>query len=346
MGVQAQVLWRRLASQRLVGDGFGSVPDAVRAFGAMQAQDYPATCWALAQRVPGISRADIDRVLGEGLVVRTHVMRPTWHLVAGQDARWLLELTGPRVLQAMGGRLRRLELERRDLDRAFDLIGEALAGGKALTRREVGRLLEASGLSAEGQRLPHILAAAELSCVIVSGPWRKWEATYMLMDERLPGQGGRDRDESLGDLARRYFNTHGPARLQDFAWWSGLTLTECRRAAEIAGLDLELELEPQTRDHCLHLLPNFDEYTVGYRDRSALVDPAVEFRPELFRFRNVLSNVVTIDGLVAGAWARRDSRIEVRPLRPFDAWERDLALRQCELMGGFSGGRAPVLDLP
>ncbi|HEX6548954.1 MAG TPA: winged helix DNA-binding domain-containing protein [Candidatus Dormibacteraeota bacterium] len=339
---------RRLASHRLTGQPYASFQDAVRAYGAVQAQDYPAARWAVGQRVAGATAAAFDEVFDSGAVLRTHVLRPTWHFVLPEDIRWLLALTGPRLQRASAGRYRRLELTDRDLKRGLELFASALAGGRALTRPELGDVLAAGGISPAGQRLPHLLGHAEYDALIVSGPRRGREMTYALLDERIPGRAGAGRDpqEALADLAARYFATHGPATLRDFAWWSGLPLADCRRAVAAFGVELSGSDREAPAGRSAHLLPNFDEYTVAYRDRSDLFEPGIDFRPELFSFQSVLSNVLLLDGRVVGAWKRAGRRMPVGLLRPLSAKERELTAAAAERMGAFLGGGAPVLDLP
>jgi hypothetical protein len=338
---------RRLAAQRLIGEPFPSPVEAVRALGAVQAQDYPAARWGIAQRVAGEPRAaDVDALYDAGVLIRTHLMRPTWHLVLAEDVRWLLDLTAPRLLRGMSGRLRALELDEPGLGRALRLVEAALSRRGALTRGELGAALEAGGVPAAGQRLPYILGVAQLRGLIVSGPRRGSAATFTLLDARVGAAAPRDRDESLGDLASRYFATRGPATVADFAWWSGVTMADARRAVEIARVPLEGRAGELPGEPSAHLLPNFDEFTVAYRDRSALLEPGVDFRPELFAFGSVLANVLALDGRVAGGWKRSGRRLEVRLLRPLSRAEGERVAAAAERLDRFLGGLGLVLDLP
>jgi Winged helix DNA-binding domain len=329
----------RMRAQRLVGEPCPSTVDAVRWLGAVQSQDYGGAKWALAQRTPGATDVEIDHLFDEGAILRTHVMRPTWHFVLPEDIRWLLELTGRRVGLGLAARHRQLEIDGRLVARACDVFAAALAGGRHLTRPELGGALLAAGISAEGQRLPHLIMAAELEGLIASGPRHGKQHTYALLAERAPEATSMGGDEALGELARRYFRSHGPAQVQDFVWWSGLTMAEARAGVALAGdaLDrLVVEgadywLDPEAGPGagvagCAHLLPNFDEYTVAYRDRAALHDPEVPVDPRLFSFGSILSNVLTVGGRVRGAWrrtaAREGVRVEVRLLGPLDPGHR------------------------
>lgn len=315
---------RRLRVHRLVGEPFGSPTEAVGWFGAVQSQDYPAAKWALGQRVRGAIEADIDGAFDRGDILRTHVMRPTWHFVLPADIMWIQHLTSSRVLSGLAARHRALELDAATVDRATDVIGEALTGGRFLTRPELADVLTAAGISVEGQRLPHIIATAEHANVITSGPRRGKQFTYALLAERAPHAGKLEREEALMELTLRYFSSHGPAQVNDFAWWSGLSVRDIKTGIHLAGSKLNSRQIGgldywSTSDGgattgaagSAHLLPNFDEYTVAYRDRSALLDPRVEFDPKLFAYYRdstpmggVLSNVVVVGGRVRGAWSR------------------------------------------
>jgi hypothetical protein len=323
MASTVDIATRRLHSQRLAGEPLDGAAEVVGWLGAVQSQDYQAATWAVGQRTRGSGVSTVNRLFDDGAILRTHVLRPTWHLVLPGDIRWLLALTAPRIRAGMAGRLRALELDPATIARAETAFTTALAGGGRLTRPELGAVLRAAGIAPDGQRLPHLIMVAELDALIVSGPRRGREFTYALLDERVPSAPALDREQALCRLAHRYFRSRGPAQLQDLAWWAGLTLAEAAQgtagAAETgaeAPVRLASELidgkrywfdpssRPRSARGAAHLLPNFDELTVGYRDRSALDHPDGRFDPTLFAFGSVLSNVLVIGGRVRGAWRR------------------------------------------
>lgn len=364
----SDIVARRLRAHHLVGEPFGSVAEAVGWFGAVQSQDYAAAKWALGQRLPqGITDPDIDQAFDKGQLLRTHVMRPTWHFVLPADIVWLQELTGPRVMSGLAGRHRQLELDARTVARAMDVMGETVADRQFKTRPELAASLVAAGINVEGQRLPHLLASAEHGNVITSGPRRGKQFTYALLADRAPRPEKKlDRDEALRELTIRYFRSHGPAQVKDFAWWSGLTAKAIRVGIELAGAELErreqdgaeyvfgAEQSPAAqKTRPAHLLPNFDEFTVAYRDRSALLDGSIPFDPTFFAYYRdstpmggVLSNVLTIGGRVRGAWsrtiARSTVRVDIRPLAPLSAQESRDVKRQVTRLGRFLGFSAEV----
>ncbi len=233
---------RRLQAQWLVGEPAALAVDVVRRLGAVQSQDYAGGKWALGQRTHGTTDAELDRLFDKGGILRTHVMRPTWHFVLPEDIYWLLDLTGPRVRRILAGRYRQLEIDDGVVAGAKAAFSAALAGGRSLTRPELGEVLRVAGIAPDGQRLPHLLMAAELDGVIVSGPRHGKQFTYALLTERAPQARLLDRTESLVELTRRYFRSHGPAQLQDFVWWSGLTVADARSGITLAGGTLDHQI--------------------------------------------------------------------------------------------------------
>lgn len=338
---------QRLISQHLVAQERAEPSEIVALLGAVQAQDYAGAKWALGQRLRGATDAMIEAACDAGAILRTHVLRPTWHFVAPADLRWLLALTGPRVHAGNRGRHRQLELDDAVFRRSHAVLTRALRDARFLTRTEIARALAAAGIStALPQRLAYILMHAELHALICSGPRRGKQFTYALLEERVPPTPAMDRDEALVELIRRYFATRGPATPHDCAWWSGLTLADVRRALHEARADLEHETldgrtfwfspSPRAADvprHTAHLLPSYDEYFIGLRDRSAMLEPAtlaaVSARPDV-----LIANIVLVEGRAAGGWKRTLVKnavsIELRLLRELTAGEKravDRAMR-------------------
>ena len=293
---------RRVVYQRLVGEPFESPLDAVGQLGAVQAQDYAGAKWALAQRTPATSDAAIERLVANGDIVRTHVLRPTWHFVLPADVRWMLALTGPRIAASLAHNNRNLELDAKIFRRATEAMARALEQEKHLTRPEIAKVLTRARIDASnGVRVGFLLMRAELDAVICSGARRGKQITYALLDERVPGAAPIDRDEALARLAARYFATRAPATVQDFAWWSGLTVSDARRGAEAAGPQADVARTKPTRS--VHLLPNYDELFIGYRDRRAALDRLVG-ESRLQGSAAVFGNVIEIDGQLVGGWRR------------------------------------------
>lgn len=303
-----------MATQYLVSPAPPDVRAMVRALGAVQAQDYPGAKWALSQRTRGLSDADIEREFTAGTMLRTHVLRPTWHFVAPEDIRWMLALSAPRVKAAMGSYERKLGITADVIRRSQSIMRKALAG-RCLTRTEIGKALQHDGMkNASGQALGHLMMHAELDALVTSGPRSGKQFTYALMDGRVPAVPAMERDAALLELARRYFSTRGPATAHDFGWWSGLSMPDVRRALEIAAGELSSvkigELQAWFVDGALpritpsaHLLPNYDEYFIGFKDRSAIAERLG--RATLVTGGNALiAHVAFVDGQLVGGWKR------------------------------------------
>jgi hypothetical protein len=318
---------QRLRNQKLSSAEFRQAADVVRWFGAVQAQDLNGAKWALALRMRSVTHDEIQEAYNAGKIIRTHVMRPTWHFVAADDIRWLLALTAPRVNVKAGPYYRKYELDAATFKRSTKAVTKALQGGTHLTRRDLKVVLNQAGVAADDPvRLGHILLRAELDGVVCSGPMSGNQITYALLEERVPPTKALDRDEALAKLTRRFFTSHGPATLRDFVWWSGLTVGDVRRGVALAGRDLkETLIEDKTyhtprsvqrarRSECsAHLLPAFDEYLVAYQDRSAVSD-----------LNGLLGPTVIVDGRVAGTWkhTKNDKSIDVQPMRALTNAER------------------------
>jgi len=320
----AAVVRRRLLNQQLVDSSCVTPLDVVRRLGAVQAQDYAAAKWALALRARGVRDADVDAAFDEGAIVRTHVLRPTWHFVAPADLRWLLALTAPRIHAAMATYHRKLGLDRALFAKGRRAIARALSGRQFLTRAELVDVLRRAGTPSDGLRPIFMIIDAEIEGVVCSGPRRGRQFTYALVDERVPDGRALSRDEAVGRLARTYFASHGPATLKDFAWWSGLSGRDARAAIEAVGAALEQETVcertywfVESRNEAtlkmathttsvprrvpVHLLPNFDEYLVAYQDREPIT--RVASRVALSR-GDLLTNRVIVNGVVVGTWKR------------------------------------------
>jgi hypothetical protein len=306
----------RLLNQHIVGASFEKPGDVVQWLGAVQAQDYAAAKWAVGLRLQDATDDDIERAFADGAILRTHVMRPTWHFVSPADIRWLLALTAPRVHAGNDYYYHMFGLDDAIFMRSNAVLAKALQGGKQLTRPELVSALKQAGIATENLGFLHIIMHAELDGVICSGARRGKQFTYALLDERAPQAKTLERDEALAELSKRYFTSHGPATLQDFVWWSGLTTADARSGLEMVKSQFMHEVvdgqtywfsqyAPLAKDmsQSAYLLPNFDEYIVGYTDRSAVFDAS--HTKKLDPRGNVLFNhTIVMDGRVVGTWKR------------------------------------------
>jgi hypothetical protein len=336
----------------LTGKPAATAGEVVETLGAVQAQDFAGAKWALAQRTRGLTDAQVELEFDSGAFLRTHVLRPTWHFVRPEDIRWMLALTAPRVKAKMkqsGPSLKSLE---QVFDRSNAAIEQALSGGKHLTRTELGAALERAGVKVEStQRLGHMMMRAELDAIVCSGARRGKQQTYALLDERVPRTAPIDRDEALHKLTRLYFSTRGPATLQDCAWWSGLTIADVKRGVEIAGTELErVDVDgvahwfdgrsiPRARS-AARLLPNYDEYFIGYRNRDAIATRLGD-ASAVIGGNALISHVVFVEGQLIGTWKRvAEKKRSVVPIKlgcKLSATERALVGTALERYSTFLG---------
>ena len=344
---------RRLAGQFLTTTGPTTPADVVQILGAVQAQDYAGAKWALAQRVRGVTDMAVEATIDAGEILRTHVLRPTWHFVAPADIRWMLALTGARVKAKMASSNERLEIDRAFVRRSNAVFEKALSGGRSLTRAELAAALRRARLGVvAGQRLAHLVMVAELDGVVVSGPRRGKQFTYALLEERAAPAAPMTTEEALHELARRYFTTRGPATPHDFAWWSGLTVADAKRGiasnadvlehVSLGGMDywMAVDQPPPSRDRSAHLLPNYDEYFIGHRDRSAIGTRLGDIG-SVMGGTVLVPNVIIVDGQLVGTWKRTASGdrmvMELRPSARLSTAERRRIVSAAIDFGRFHG---------
>jgi hypothetical protein len=340
----------RQRSQHLSWAPFATAAEAVAWFGAVQAQDYLGSLWAVGQRVQQVHERDVEQAMATGAIIRTHPMRGTWHYIAAADVRWLLRLMAPRTIPSVAGYYRRLELDEATIAKSLAVFTQTLQGGKQGTRHELKAALEHAGISTADLRLTFLLSRAEAEGVICSGPRRGKQFTYALLDEVVPTGRERSREESVAELVRRYFLSHGPATVQDFVWWSGLTTADTTMGLQLVKADLVKEviggktywLAPSTRSEAqsstrAYLLPPYDEYTVAYKDRSAVLDPA---HAEQTR-NGIFSPVMIVDGRIAGLWSRTLKKntvaLTMTPLTPLNDEQERLVAEAAERYRAFLG---------
>ncbi|HEV8396316.1 MAG TPA: winged helix DNA-binding domain-containing protein [Vicinamibacterales bacterium] len=292
---------------------------------AVQAQDFIGAKWAIGLRAKGLDDAAVEAAFDRGDILRTHVMRPTWHFVTPADLRWMLALTAPRVHQASAFYYRQYGLDAKTVSRVHKVLASELQGGRFRTRTELAAALAKRGIEARGPRLGLLTIHAELEQVMCSGPVRGKQLTYALLDERAPGAGARTPRDPLGELASRYFASHGPATLRDFVWWSGLTVAQAKKGVEHASLERR-EIDGLTywaadwdgaarMPPATFLLPNYDEYVIAYKDRDLLLPHGPAPRGGIAGL-NAFEHPLVVDGVLAGYWTRRVSgattRVELR----------------------------------
>jgi Winged helix DNA-binding domain len=353
----AEIASGRLHHQLLTGGETTSPADVVRSLVAMQGQDYLASLWAVGVRTQAATERDIEAALERRELVRTWPMRGTLHLMAAEDARWMTELLAPKVIARTASRYRELGLDQELFDRARAALEEALRGGRRITRPAANELLGAIGIPA-GQARNHVFGHLSMRGVLVGAAREGKQPTFALLDEWAPSARRLSRDEALAELARRYFASHGPATERDMMWWSGLTVREVRAAIAMVAADLEETVvddvaywtipgavPPLDRGE-VQLLPSFDEYLLGYRDRSASLDPAhaTGVNPG---GNGIFNPLVVIGGRVRGTWKRTIKKhgVEVvtTPFERFTKREERSIAAEAERYGAFLGRSVTVV---
>ena len=313
------VMFRRLRNTGLARPERATAAEIVAHHVAMQAQDYGPAKWAVGQRSKSLSDDDLDRAIADGSIVRTHVMRPTWHFVARNDIRWLLALTGPRVLRGLRSRYVELGLDAKVIGQVVRIISRALEGGTSLTRKELAERLKGARIDTTGQRLPFMLSHCELEAVVASGPRKGKDHTYALMDERVKRLKSFDRDSAIAELVERYLASHGPASVTDMRWWSGLTSGDIKIGLEALGDRVHEEEFEGTklwsndtrrvgRPRGAQMLHSYDEITVGYTETRYLADPRSAEARAAFQARSFPRGLVIVDGAIAGHYRRSLAR--------------------------------------
>jgi hypothetical protein len=320
----------RLRTQHLVSPYALSAREAVGSLLAVQAENPSQAAWAVASRTQNPDQADLAALLDSGAVLRTHVLRPTWHFVRAEDIGWLLDLTGPRVRRVTGQQLRDAHgLDERSTGQALAALTQVLASRGQLTRAQLAQELRERGIRGSGQMLMILLAHAELGGLVCSGQVAGGEHTYALMDERVPAPRRLGRTEALAELAVRYFTGHGPATERDLAYWATLTLTDVRAGLLQVRDQLDsFQHDGRTFWHALgdppcgplkpagHLLQILDEMYRGYQDSRWVLDAA----GDVPRTRETATGMALVDGQLLAAMRRTIANDQVRfDLRPYRA---------------------------
>lgn len=309
----------RLQNQHLIGPQFAQPEDVVDWNGCVQAQDYPGAKWAVGQRVVGCTDTGVEQAFNDGKILRTHILRPTWHFVSPKDIRWMQDLTAPRVDAFCRYYYKKLELDDDMFKKANKVLVRALEANRYMTREEVRDTYRKAGIKTSSLGASYLVMKAEIDALICSGPMRGKQHTLALVADRAPQATTLPRDEALVELTKRYFMSHGPAQIKDFAWWSSLTMVDIKRGIELLGNFLaKEEIDGKTFYFCptndievalptIHMIPNYDEVVVAYRDHVPSVDPIAEGVTVAARTMLFDNHLVLRNGLVIGGW-RREQR--------------------------------------
>jgi hypothetical protein len=311
----------RLLNQRISQPSFKEPGDVVAWLGVMQAQDYTGAKWSVGLRMESATEAGIEQAIEDKCILRTWVLRGTLHFVTPADIHWMVALVAPQLVKGRARRYQELELDEPTMTRSNDLLINALRDGERQSRKALFALLEENGISTKGQRGVHMLQRASMDGLICQGTAPKNDPIFMCLDEVVPNPKTLPREEALAELARRYFTSHGPTTLQDFVAWSGLLISEARAGLEAIKSELsEEKLGEQTywwsadtqpkSTKGSYLLPGFDEYMLGYRDRNAFLDP--QYATKVVPGGNgVFYPTLVLEGQIVGTWKRTVKKGEV-----------------------------------
>jgi hypothetical protein len=306
----------RMANQQITGTQFTRSADLVQWMGCIQAQDYAASTWAVGCRLAKASHTSVEQDFNEGSILRTHVLRPTWHFVCPADIRWMLKLNAPKVKALSRPYHRQLGIDQGILRKSKKIIVNALGKHQRLTREQLTQALREQKINVTDSRLGHLLMDAELDALICSAGRMGNKFAYQLLDDITPASDVPGYEESIAELTKRYFFSRGPASVRDFAWWGNLTLAEARKGLDMNKQHLQ-QVSVNGNDYWVSskspippppvrsafLLPTFDEYMVAYKDRSNVLDP--RFAGEC---SHGLAPIIIYNGQVAGTWRRTGTK--------------------------------------
>jgi len=313
---ETDILSLRLYNQLLSGNQFTRPVEVVSWMGAMQSQNYEMAKWGIGIRLPGVTNKQIEDAVNAGEIIRTHILRPTWHFVTPEDVHWMLELTGPRMKPSFLSYFQVRGMDAAAILKAHDLLCSLLEEHGHLTRPEINDHFTVRGINLPGNPdLGFLITLAELECLVCSGASRGSKQTYALMHKRVPNKIQLSKEESIEQLTRRYFTSHGPATIDDFFWWSGLTRTEIKIGLELIRHDFICETidgkkywmpnntqTPPAGTNQKHLLPAFDEFVVSYRDRKEIIDE--KYYRQVLTMNGLFSPTIHYNGRAVGSWKR------------------------------------------
>ncbi|WP_294964274.1 winged helix DNA-binding domain-containing protein [uncultured Flavobacterium sp.] len=313
--IHSEISHYRMASQKLYQENQCSPQEIVHHFGAMQAQDYAMAKWAIGSRCNS-SEKEIEEAVNSAKIIRTHILRPTWHFVSADDIYWMLDLSAPQVKRFTASAAKKFGYDEKKLNQTNAAIEKLLTGNNHLTRDEIMQELGIKKTSNEDFLSAAIMMNAELDGLVCNGKMKGKQITYALLEERvLKPKTKLTKEEALAKLARRYFESHGPATVLDFSWWSGFAPTICQKAINA----IELQLNATTIDNqtywfgkdfssenkfreSVHFLPAFDEILISYKTREASFTG--DHQSKTFTNNGIFKPIILENGKVIGIWKR------------------------------------------
>lgn len=350
----------RLVNQKIASSTFSQPEEVVSYMGAMQAQEYAMAKWAIALRLPNAKESEIEKAINEGKILRTHVLRPTWHFVSPTDIKWILKLSAPRVHAQNAFMYRQTGTDSKLFNKTTGIIIKALEGGQQLTRNAINELFKQQGITADGVQLGIFMMYAELEGLICSGARQGNQFSYALIDDVAPQAIMMGEEEALATLTQRYFASRGPATINDYATWSGLTVTTAKKGYEMVKSQFETALidgkeyifsEQEIADtgqlQTSFLMPDYDEYGIAYKDRSAVLSRAKD-QPNSSGF--IFNRMIVLNGQVVGSWYRtikgKNLTLQTTPFKPLTKKEQQEVKQMAHRFGKFLGIEPENIELP
>lgn len=311
-----QIRLQRIQNQHIGSNRLKTPNELANHMGAIQAQDLASAKWAMAIRLPGIAMEAIETSINACEIVRTHILRPTWHIVSATDYFPLLKLTAPNIIKSLKSRHQSLELDEKFFNKSTPLLEQMLSNETHLTRFDITNKIADVIPHMDSARINHLLLRAELDGIICSGKIQNGQHTFALTSERLPPPGIFDKEGTMKMLAQKYFASHGPATIADYNWWSGLPMVDCRKSVDMIKSQLDsitidskelwflkgtgnVEVESS---ELVYLLPAFDEFLISYKDRSLVITS--EAHKKAVSINGVFRPVIVYKGKVIGIWSR------------------------------------------
>lgn len=347
----------RLTTQQISSTKCKSVKDIVGWMGAIQAQDFSMAKWAIGIRLPDSTDQMVETAINTGEIIRTHLLRPTWHFVSANDIYWMIELTAPQIKASLRARHKELGLSDTIFSKSNTIIEKALTGGQYLTREEIMTKLLKADIATDENRGSHLILRAELDGIVCSGAIKDGKQTYALLEERVQKTKPLTKEEALAKLARKYFSSHCPATLQDFVWWSGLPTIDAKHALEMVKADLVSEMidsqtywfthlppKPNVDIESVYLLPAYDEFLISYKNRSASF--LFENHKKTISNNGIFRPVIVVNGQVIGIWKRTMKKdkviVEAEFFKQIDNTTRILIEREVLKYSLFLGKKTEV----
>ena len=318
-----ELLKTRLYNQLLTTHTLKEPYEIVSSLGAMQSQAFELAKWAIGARLKNSTVDKINDALSKGEIIRTHILRPTWHFVAAEDIHWMRELSSPRLIPVFIAYGKSWGADEKMISKASLKITKILEKHGHQTKQEIGEHLKMEGFAIDQHTLTHVMSRAELDGIVCNGVISGNKHTYALLEERIPKTKPFIKEEALEKLAYKFFSSHAPATLEDFIWWSGMLITDARIALELVKehfvsqtingrtfwMKNDIQIPEKENDSVL-LLPPFDEFVVSYKNRSEIIDD--RHYCKVMTKNGLFDPTVMFNGKIIGSWRKSKKKNEIQ----------------------------------